>query len=226
MSLFGTRRGRGGRGTTLRLSAGPPAELRAVLGDRRVLARLGLGLATIAALTVCVQAWKHAFPFRLDQRPVDGVAAIIDFKRVNAERTARARDQAAEQVPPVFTQSPRSIARAPQELNAALLTFVMPRDVTGLPPDIRRAFGLSIEGNQPPAGGLPAGDRNEAFQKLKEIASHEQTLRDVVADFAKFLQQVEKTGLIRPEHITPELSGTGQLSVAEPDGTLRTVNFS
>ncbi|MGE5191499.1 MAG: hypothetical protein ACM3U2_03285, partial [Deltaproteobacteria bacterium] len=223
MSLFATRRGRSVRGAGLRLSPAAPADLRALFGDRRVLARLGLGLVTIAALTVCVQAWKHAFPFRLDQRPVDGVAAVIDFQRVNPERTARARDRAAEQVPPVFTHNPRSIARAPQELNAALLTFVMPRDVASLPPDTRRAFGLSVEGT---AGGLPAGDRNEVFQKLKEIASREQTLRDVVADFDKFLQPLEKTGLIRAEHITPELSGTGQLSIAESDGTLRTVNLS
>jgi putative nucleotidyltransferase with HDIG domain len=226
MSLFGTRRGRTGRGATLRLAQGPPTELRAVLGDRRVLARLGMALVTIAALVVCVQAWKHAFPFRLDQRPVDGVAAVVDFKRVNAERTARARDRAAEQVPPVFTHNPRAIVRAPQELSAALLTFVMPGDVASLPPETRRAFGLAIEANQPPSGGVPAGDRNEAFQKLKEVASSEQRLRDAVADFAKFLQPVEKTGLVRPEHITPELSGSGQLSVAEPDDTLRTVNLS
>ena len=75
MSLFGTRRGRNGRGAGLRLSTGPLTDLRSVLGDRRVLGRAAMGLVTIAALTVCVQAWRHPFPFRLDQRPVDGVAA-------------------------------------------------------------------------------------------------------------------------------------------------------
>src|SRR5712671_407954 len=115
MSLFGTRRGRSGRGTTLRLSTGPLTDLRSVVRDRRVLARMALGLLTIAALTICVQAWKHAFPFRLDQRPVDGVAAVIDFQRVNRERTARARDRAAEQVPPVYRHDSRAVTRAPQE---------------------------------------------------------------------------------------------------------------
>src|SRR5262249_19544155 len=226
MSLFGTRRGRNGRGATLRLSTGPLTDLRALLRDRRVLARLAMGLVTVVALTVCVQAWTHPFPFRLDQRPVDGVAAVIDFERVNRERTARARDRAAEQVPPIVRHDPRSIARAPQELSAVLSTFASARDLGNLPAESRRAFGLAVEGNQPTAGGLPAADRTEAFQKLKDIASKEQLLRDVVADFAKFLQLLEKTGLIRAEHITPELSATGQLAVVDPDGSVRNVNLS
>src|SRR5262249_17029005 len=127
MSLFGSRRGRNGRGAVSRLSTGPLTDLQAILRDRRVLARLAMGLVTVVALTVCVQAWTHPFPFRLNQRPVDGVAAVIDFQRVNRERTARARDRAAEQVPPIFRHDPRVISRAPQELKAALVTFVAAR---------------------------------------------------------------------------------------------------
>lgn len=226
MSLFGFRRGRNGRSAALRLAADPATDLRGLLSDRRVLARLMLGLATIGALTVCVQAWKSAFPFRLDQRPVDGVAAMIDFKRVNPELTARARDRAAERVPPVFSHDPRVLARAPQELRAALLTFVPMAEVTRLPVDTRRAFGLTIEGNQPPAGGLPSVDRAEAFEKLKQIAADERLLIDLISDFAKFIQPLEKTGLIRPDHVTAELSATGQIAVTETDGALRIINLT
>src|SRR5262249_50627763 len=45
-------------------------------------------------------------------------------------------------------------------------------------------------------------------------------------DFAKFIQLLEKTGLIRAEHVTPELGATGQLAVVDPDGTIRSVNLS
>src|SRR5438034_432636 len=144
MSLFGTRRGRNGRGAALRLSSGPLTDLRTVLGDRRVLARLAMGLVTIGALTVCVHAWKHAFPFRLDQRPVDGVAAVIDFQRVNPERTARARDRAAEQVPPVFRRDSKPLSPAAQELRTGLLSFLPATDVSKLPAETRRAFGLAV----------------------------------------------------------------------------------
>jgi hypothetical protein len=191
MPLFGTRRGRNARGAALRLETGSTTDWRAVLGDRGTLARLALALVTIAALTVCVQAWKHAFPFRLDQRPVDGVAALIDFERVNREQTARARDRAAEQVPPVYRHDSRAVTRAPQELNAGLLTFVPAKNVSQLPPETRRAFGLSVEGNQPAVGGLPAGDRNEAFERLQKIARNEQLLRDLVSDFARFIQPLD-----------------------------------
>jgi hypothetical protein len=224
MPLFGTRRGRNARGAALRLEMGSTTDWRAVLSDRGTLARLALALVTIAALTVCVQAWKHAFPFRLDQRPVDGVAALIDFERVNREQTARARDRASEQVPPVYRHDSRAVTRAPQELNAGLLTFVPAKNVSQLPPETRRAFGLSVEGNPPAAGGLPAGDRNDAFERLQQIARNEQLLRDLVTDFARFIQPLDKTGLIRPEHVSAELTTTGQITVADQDGKRRTVS--
>ncbi|HLJ10343.1 MAG TPA: hypothetical protein VKU82_04105, partial [Planctomycetaceae bacterium] len=225
MSLFGTKRGRNGRGATLRLAGEPATDLRSLLSDRAVVSRLALGFVTVAALAVSVQAWKHAFPFRLGQRPVDGVAAVIDFQRTNRERTARARDRAAEQVPPVFRHDPRSIARAPQELRAALASLLAAPDLGSLAPETRRAFGLAAEANQPPAAA-PAGDREEAFQRLKQIAGDEQQLRELVASFAKFLQPLEKTGLIRPEHVTGEVTAAAQIAVADADGERRMVNLS
>ena len=227
MSLFGIRRGRNGRTATVRLVCETSTDWRGFLSDRRNVARLALGLATIAALTVSVQAWKHAFPFRLDQRPVGGVAALIDFERVNPERTARARDRAAEQVPPVFSPDPRALLRAPEELRAALAPFAQVTDMARLPVETRRAFGLAVDGNQPAgSGGLPPGDRAEAFEKLRQIANSGQQLSDLVSDFAKFLQPLEKSGLLRGDHITAELSAIGQLAVSDVDGTTHVVDLS
>ena len=224
MPLFGTRRGRNARGAALRLATENSTDWRALLLDRATVARVALAFVTIAALTICVQAWKHAFPFRLDQRPADGVAAVIDFERVNREQTARARDRAAEGVPPVYRHDSRAVTRAPQELNAGLLTFVPAKSVSQLPPETRRAFGLSVEGNQPAAGGLPAGDRNEAFERLQNIARNEQQLRDLISDFARFIQPLDKTGLIRPDHLSAELTAAGQITIADAGGERRTVN--
>ncbi len=225
MSLFGIKRGRNGRGAALRLTSDPSADWRGLLGDRHVQVRLLLGLATIAALTVSVQAWKHAFPFRLDQRPVDGVAAVIDFQRVNPEQTARARDRAAEQVPPVFSLDSQALSRAPQQLRTALLAFGPVPEVSQVPVEIRRAFGLTVEGTAPPAGGAPPADKTEAFEKLKEFAASERRLSDLMVEFAKFIQPLEKTGLIRPDHVAAELGTTGQIAVSE-EGGLRIVNLA
>jgi putative nucleotidyltransferase with HDIG domain len=226
MLFPGNKRGRSGRGAGLRLAGDPATDLKGLLSNRAVQARLLLGLVTIAALTVCVQAWKHSFPFRLDQRPADGVAAVIDFQRVNRERTTRARDRAAEQVPPVFRYDPRPLARAPQELRAALQAFLPAREVSELPAETRRAFGLAAEGNQPASGGLPAPDRTEAFQSLKQLAGDEPQLRDLITDFKKFIEPLEKTGLIRAEHVPTDVSATGQIAISEADRELRIVNLS
>lgn len=226
MPLFGTRRGRHGRGAALRLETGSAADVRTLLGDRAVIGRIALAFATIAALTASVQAWKHAFPFRLNERPVDGVAAIIDFQKVNREQTARARDRAAEQVAPVFRHDSAPLSRAPQQLHAALQAFVPAPDVSSLPADVRRAFGLAAEGSQPTAGGLPAGDRMEAFERLKQLVSDEQQLCGLAESFAKFIQPLERMGLIRSEHVASDLSATGQVSILDSDGESRTVNLT
>lgn len=226
MPLFGFRRGRHGRGAALRLETGSAGESRSLLGDRSVVGRIVLGLVTVAALTACVQSWKHAFPFRLNERPVDGVAAIIDFQKVNREQTARARDRAAEQVAPVFRHDSTPLTRTPQQLHAALQAFVSAPDVSSLPADAKRAFGLAAEGSQPTAGGLPAGDRVEAFERLKQLATDEQQLRGLTESFARFIQPLERMGLLRPEHVASDLSVTGQITVLDADGESRTVNLT
>ncbi|MFN0052071.1 MAG: HD family phosphohydrolase [Planctomycetales bacterium] len=213
MSLFGIRRGRGSRGVTLRVNPGAGVELRALLADRSVLARVGLGLLTTAALLVCVQGWKQPFSYRLEQRPVAGVAAVIDFQRVNRERTNLARDRAAERVPPVFRHDPLPLERLPQELRLELQPFIRAGDVSAVPAEIRRSFGLAAEGTIPQGGVLPAGDRTEVFQRLKKLAESESQLQDVAGDLARFLQPVMQTGLLRSEQLENYAVTGGQISI-------------
>ena len=226
MSHSGYKLRRASRRAALRLTTDPTFDLGGMLADRWVLARLFLGLLAVVALTILVQGWKHSFPFRLHQRPIDGVAAVIDFKHVNPERTARDRDRAAEQVLPVFRLENRALLRAPQDLKTALGLFPRANSVSQLPAETRRAFGLTAEANQPSATGLPAPDRVEGFEKLKQLASDESELRDLGTDFAKFLQPIEKTGLILPDQSTAELGRSGQLTIAAADGTTSTAQIS
>jgi putative nucleotidyltransferase with HDIG domain len=224
MSLFGIKRGRNVRGAGLRIAPSPAADLRSVLADRRVLSRLLLGLVAISGLLVCVQGWKQAFPYRLEQRPVAGVAAVIDFQRLNRERTARARDRAAEQAPPVFRSDDQSRARLPQQLQNAILSINTAAELSALPAEARRAFGLSAEGVG--TAGTPVADRTETFQRLRELAGDEARLKDVIADFRRFIQPLQEFGLLRPEHIPAELSAGGTVAVQQADGALRTINLA
>jgi cyclic-di-AMP phosphodiesterase PgpH len=226
MSLFGFRRGRNNRGGGLRVASGPVDGLRALLANRAVLSRLALGLLTVAALLVCVQGWKRDFPHRLYQRPAAGIAAIVDFQRVNRERTTRARDRAAEQVPHIFRRDDRSLVRLPQELRVELLSFLQAGEVAMLPAEIRRAFGLAADGALPPSGGMPSADRNEVFQRLKKLAADEQQLKDVIADFTRFIQPLEEQGLLRPEHLPTDLAAGGLIAFDDPKGELHAVSLA
>ncbi|MBS0265086.1 MAG: hypothetical protein JSS02_24355, partial [Planctomycetes bacterium] len=226
MPSLANTRGRGGRATALRIAASPTADLKHLLRDRWVLSRLALGLLTVIALTACVQSWKHPFPFRLNQRPADGVAAVISFQRVNPERTARDRDRAAEQVLPVFNLNPQPLTRAPQELRNGLTTFLTAESINRLPVETRRAFGLNADAGPPISTGLVLPDRNELFQKLKQLAADESQLRDVVADFGRFLQPLEKKGLVLPDQVAAINSPAGQITILSTDGTSTVANLS
>ena len=43
---------------------------------------------------------------------------------------------------------------------------------------------------------------------------------------ATFIPLAEETGLIRPQNVTPELSATGQITVSDAEGEMRTVNLT
>jgi cyclic-di-AMP phosphodiesterase PgpH len=227
MSIFGTKRTRGGR-AALQLSTGRVQDLLRNLRDQAVLTRLALCLLTIAGMVVAVQGWKKPFRFRLDQRPVDGIAAAIDFHRVNRERTARAKDRAAEQVPPVFRNEPRAVVKLPQDLRAALQPFVTANTLQQLPAETRRIFGLTVAADTTPvpAAAVVPADRTESFARLKALATDEKLQRDVLAEFSKFIQPLEKNGVVRVEHFPQDIVIAGQIAVNEPDGSHRLVNLS
>ncbi|MGQ0634579.1 MAG: HD family phosphohydrolase [Planctomycetaceae bacterium] len=225
MFLFGTRRGRA-RGAALRVASASSVDLRRLVTDRSVLARLGLGLLTIAAIVLCVQGWRRTLPYRLGQRPGSGIAAIIDFERLNRERTERARERAAEQVPPVFRKDDRPLDRLPQELRAGLVALSQAGELGQVPVEARRAFGLTADATTPQTGGMPAADRLESFARLKQAAADEQALRDVVTSLARFIQPPEQQGLLRPENAPSELSAGGQIAVIDDGGELQKVEPS
>lgn len=214
------------RGVTLDVTTGSGFEFWKSVRDRSVLMRLGLGLVVIGALVVVIRGWKHPFPYRLDERPESGAAARIDFQRVNRERTARAKDRAADQVPLVFRLDVRPLTKLPQELRADLLPFGRAATVSQLPAETRRAFGLTADAATPPAAGVPSIDRDESFARLKLVATDEQKLKDLAEALAKFLQPLERNGLIVADHIPAEGRLSGQIAIAEGDAEIRSVNLS
>ena len=217
MALLNNKRGRSSRTVTLRLSGGHFHELLKRLRDKTVLLKLMLVFAAMVAMLVSVQGWKLPFPFRLEQQPIHGVVAKIKmFTRVNRLRTDRAREQAAERVPFTFRHDPQPLQRLPQELRNALLQVGQAASLQQVVPQARTAFGLA-GGAGPAAPAVNPAERNDAFQKLKQIASDERQLREVILAFTEFIKPLEKKGLVRPEHFPAGMNTADAVAIVGAD---------
>jgi putative nucleotidyltransferase with HDIG domain len=178
-----------------------------------------VALCCVTIATV-VQAWRMPFPFRLDQKPGDGVVARIDFKRVNQLRTSRDKDRAAEEVPYIFRNDPTPLRELPSKLKAALLTLAQSPSLESAPAELRRSFGLL---QTPSSAGKSSGDAPAAestpeqqFQNLKGLAQNSENLAGVLAALTEFLKPMAEAGLVRPEHYPAPLTGNDRVEIRDP----------
>ena len=206
-------------------------------GDRGTLLRMGLCLAAIAILLVLVQSWKTPFPYRIGQRVPHGIAAKLDFERVDADATNQLRRAAEDRTPLVFTNHPERLDALPQQLRYALGEVAQSASLSELQrlaPDVAAGFGLvaSSGRRQSPAAVFAPRSTEERYANLKQILGDPemtttQTLIDnVVDDFSKFIAPLRKFGVIDPELVRElKIGRERQLRIvqAEFDATRRTL---
>src|SRR5262245_835267 len=87
--------------------------------DRTVLAKLSIALLIALATVVVIDFGGPPCPYRIGQTVQRDIRAKIQFDKVNETRTAKRQDQAAESVPPIYSNDPRPI----QELQASLASL-------------------------------------------------------------------------------------------------------
>ena len=225
MSLFNPKRGRTSRSLTVRMAGGQTPDLWDALRNRRVILKLLLCFVAIIAMIVSVQGWKLPFPFRMNQAPLHGIAAKIKFQRVNRSRTARDRERAAEQVPFIFHNTPQPLRDLPGKLQASLSQFAQAKSLLQLPPQTRAEFGLA-PAIGPGLAAVSATKGAARFDRLKQVAGNEQALQAVVREFGEFIQPLEQYGLVRPEHLPPEMSASDPVAVQKPVGPPERVPFT
>ena len=224
MAIPAGRRGRSSRTMTVRLGNGPVNTFLASLRERRSQFRYVLCGVALVVLTISVQGWRLPFPFRQDQQTLHGVAAKIQFDKVNLELTRRAQERAADDVLPIYRNDPQPLTRLPEELRTGLLQIGQATSLQQLSPEIRGMFGLSAGADAAAGGAVPAPDRNEAFQALKLIAGNEHTLKDVMAEFSEFIQPIQDRGIIRPENLPADLRVRDNVTVTTPPNRSETVS--
>jgi len=216
MSANLPRRTRHSRPGTLRLAQEVSTDWREVFQYRAALARVAVALLAIVIILFGVKAWQHAFPHRLGERPPDGVLAMVQFSRVNRELTQSARDRAADQAPLVFRIDAQAHARIADDLRKDLQKVAAAKTFTDLPVNLRQSLGLTEIGPQVDPAAANSSEKLAAFDRLK--AATEDNLTEIINDFQRFLQRVEKTGLIQPEHLPRERVGSTRALVRDADG--------
>ena len=167
-----------------------------------------------------MQAWKHAFPFRLERAPGrrrgGGHRLSAGQPRTDGAGPRPGRRAGAARVQPRFAGAvahSAAVADGPVDVPADR------RNVAEIPVEIRRAFGLAVEGNAAPCRRIAACRPNRGLRKAQgRSPADEPQLADLMAEFAKFIQPLEKTGLIRPDHVAAELGTTGQIAISEAGG--------
>lgn len=225
MSLFGSKRPRFVRRESARLTSTVQPETGwYLLHERGDVLRIGLILLAIAGLVLATQAWRMPFPFRLDQEPVDGVVAKIQFRRVNQQRTTRDRERAAEEVPLSFVHDPKPLETLPAMLQADIQQFASAVELAAIPADLQRSFGLDRDRTAAMSGlAVPLSNPAETFLQLKQLGSDPQQLQNVVTSFTEFIRPLQEVGVVRPEHFTRL---NDRIEIRDPNGTLRRVSLA
>ncbi|MFN7766704.1 MAG: HD family phosphohydrolase [Planctomycetaceae bacterium] len=216
MSTNLPRRTRHSRPGTIRLAQEVSTDWREVFQYRAALVRIVVALAAMVIILCGIKAWRHAFPHRLGERPPDGVLAMVQFSRVNRELTQSARDRAADQAPLVFRFDSPAHDRIADNLKQDLQKLAAARNLEELPLNLRQLFGLADPGPQADRPSVNPSEKLDSFDRLKGL--NDDKLAEIISDFQKFLQRVEKTGLIQPEHLPRERVGSTRALVRDADG--------
>jgi cyclic-di-AMP phosphodiesterase PgpH len=178
--------------------------------DRAVLLRLAMGLQAVLLLLLVLQTWKAPFAYREGAIASYGVAARIDFQRVDPEETEKARARAEEAVPLIFNNKPDDLQRLPEEFRAALGEIAGAENLNAVPESTRLDFGLVPPNEKDRVrneahdlfGQEPAEQRFAALRDAligQEMSMANKRIDDLAADFAKFISPLEDYGLLDPD---------------------------
>lgn len=174
--------------------------------------RLGIVLLATLLLGLALQSWRAPFPFRQGDYVAHGIAAKIEFERIDKQETEKARILAEDSVPLIFRHDPRSLESLPEELRAALGDIAQADSLEKLSEETRRDFGLS----NAVAVGLRAEEAaqrfgtdrpDERFKSLREavvgpdMMMAQARINAICEDFGKFIQPLFQIGVIDPETV-------------------------
>jgi putative nucleotidyltransferase with HDIG domain len=206
--MFGAspKRSRVLRTSAVRGPETPWSRLTERLKDRGTLLRLAMCLLAMFFLLAAVQSWKAPFPYRVGYHASHGIAAKLDFERVDVETTNQMRSRAERDVPLVYRNHPEKLDPLPQQLKAHLGDVAQSMSVDDLSPGVVEAFGLAPlnpTGKERPQLDLFATtDYAGRYAVLKqalaapEMTSTQRKIEDIADEFEKFISPLRRAGVV------------------------------
>ncbi|MBI1313131.1 HDIG domain-containing protein [bacterium] len=216
MALFGQRHPRRLRGTRLAVGAphGSIARAVAALRNRAVLGRVVLCLCAITLLAIAAEAWRTPFPYRVGNRPIHGVQASVDFRRVNRIETDRRRQQAVTRVPLHFRRQELLGESLTNQLRADFQTLAETEFLRELPNEVAQRFALRKPESTGSDNATSGSSNDAAFEKLRDLilardlgqdGSAAQTrierVEGLLAEFQQLLLVIGQAGIIDREDV-------------------------
>lgn len=217
---FGHKRSRVSKSVALSRPETLKTRLHKILQDRSLQLRLVISAIAIILLVVAMQAWKAPFTYRQGDYAEHGIAAKIEFDRVDVEGTELARQRAQDSVPWIFRHDPRALESLPEELRAALGEIAAAESLDRLSEKTRIDFAL-VKAPEEDANNIISsewygrGTPEERFQLLRtaivgpDMKMAEARIASMVAEFEEFIDPIMQTGIIsddvvRRRNITPD----------------------
>lgn len=222
---FGQKRTRVSRTAAIRRPETFATRILKLLQDRDVLLRLGISLIAIILLIIALQSWHAPFPYRRGDFVPHGIAARIEFHRVDEGQTRLERDRAAQDVPWIFWNNSTPLKLLPEEFRAALGEIAAAQNLNQVSRVTRQNFGLinlqrsDYEDDAEPENELVAQfvsdwyelfQPEERFQKLKsqivgpDMMRAEQRITEMTEEFREFIAPIVETGIIPTKILSNE----------------------
>lgn len=178
-----------------------------VFREREIFVPSFIGLLAVIAMVFAIQGWRPIFPYRVGSRADRAIYPRISFRRINQSATEKAKAEAEKAVKPVFVHDPKKLESLPARFRTHLAAVAKAKNLTGLPADVKLAFGLKDQKPKDNKSNKKQPSPGETFLKLKQAVGDEAGMSGtgvstLVKQLESFIAPLAVTGRVDPTEIT------------------------